>query len=87
MVKQLALEIEYLLRAVNPQREYGCADIELNPYQTIIQELNGRISTSSLQNFITSYSAIDNHSLAYLIAIKYDVNQLIYDLNNIIYCN
>lgn len=84
MVKQYALKIEYLLRLINPQRKYGCDDIELNPYRTIIQELNGRVSTSLLQHFITYYNAIDGQNLACLISMKYDINQLICDLNNTI---
>lgn len=84
MVKQYALEIERLLRLVNPLREYGCDDIELNPYMAIIQDLNGRVSRILLQRFITYYNAIDGQSLTYLVSMKYDINQLIYDLNNII---
>lgn len=84
MVKQYALKIEYLLRLINPQREYGCADIESNPYGAILQELSGRVSTSLLQRFINCYNAIDGQSLKYLISIKYNVGQLIYDLENII---
>ena len=84
MVKQYALKIERLLRRINPQREYGCDDIESNPYETILQELNGRISTLLQQRFVTYYNAIDGQSLVSLVSMKYDINQLIDDLNNII---
>lgn len=67
MVKQYALKIERLLRLIDPQREYGCDDIELNPYEAILQELNGRVSNVLLQRFSTCYNAIDRQSLTYLV--------------------
>ena len=83
MVKQYALQIERILRTINPQRTYGCDDIELNPYAAITQELNGKVSNALLQRFTTYYSAIDGQTLAYLINSSFDIKQFINDLEMI----
>ena len=70
MVKQYALKIEYLLRIINPQRKYGCDDIELNPYMAIFQELNGRISSllsrRTYQTVVLSQIHLGNPRLEYV---------------------
>lgn len=84
MVKQYALKIEYLLRIINPQRKYGCDDIELNPYMAIFQELNGRISSLLLERFIAYHKAIEGKSLLSLISSNYNIEKIISDLEDIV---
>ena len=84
MDKQCALKIENLLRKVNPQRKYGCDDIELNPYQAICQELCGRVSNSLFQRFASYYKAIEGQSLLALVSLGFDVKKLVFDLKDIV---
>lgn len=82
--KQYAIEIEKLLRNVNPQRIAGCEDIELNPYQAIFDNLQYRVSDKTLKRFEFLYQVIKDKSMAELLEENFDFQVLIADLENLL---
>ena len=82
--KEYSLNLEMILRRVNPQM-YGKSDeILLDPYKEIVSAVEFRVSKEKLERFKLFYQSINGRKLQELMDDDYSIEQLLRDVETLI---